>query len=514
MPPLARRTRVILGLVALVAALAAWQGAALGISIDSAKLDVTSNGDTNPATSVSSPAGGVIRADLETSNGTWRSTRYDIKSDPPGTGTSTCRDDDGDFNITAPAKPGTYDIEFQVFSGANCTGSKSTVKILDKGLEVTAPRANPDLPARCGIDVQLILDRSGSIGDTPGATQAVRSAAKAFVGALSGTGSKVAIIDFSSTAKLQIGYTTVDSTSIANVFNPYIDNTNGNGYNPGGWTNWEDAFRVSKETNANDGVADLVVFITDGDPTARNKGNSAVTGLTEGEALALTKAATEADYVKGQRSHVFALGVGAAVTKETSARRLTAVSGPDQYPVPQADFQKADYTLVEDFDDLAQALRDIAVEMCQASVTITKLVDEGDGQGYRKAQGWKFTAEVTVPGGYKWVVPPPPTPQNPRTQTTGTDGVATFQWKPTNANASSTVSVTAAAVPGYEFVDYECTVSSGGTKKRVTRAELTGTAATGVIKPNQYATCTVRNKKTPPQLGSITIVKESVPQDP
>jgi uncharacterized repeat protein (TIGR01451 family) len=512
MPPLARRTRVILALAALVAALAAWQGAALGISIDSAKLDVTSNGDTNPATSVSSPAGGVIRADLDTSSGSWQSTRYDIKSDPPSTGTSTCHNGGGDFDLTAPAAPGTYDVEFQVFEKSNCSGSASGVKVLDKGLEVTAPRANPNLPARCGIDVQLILDRSGSIGSTHGATEAVRSAAKAFVGALSGTGSKVAIIDFSSTAALRIPYTTVDSTSISDVFNPYIDNTNGNGYNPNGWTNWEDAFRVSKQTNADDGVADLVVFITDGDPTARNRDNQAVTGLTEGEALSLTKAATEADYVKGQKSHVFAIGVGSAVTKPTSARRLTAVSGTDQYPDPQADFQKADYTLVEDFGDLAQALRDIAIKMCQSSVTITKLVDEGDGQGYHPAQGWKFTAEVSVPGGYRWVVPPPATPTTPRTQTTGDDGVATFQWKPTKPNASSTVSVTEAAVPGYEFVDYQCTTSAGGVGKRVTRGELTGTAATGVLKPNEYATCTVRNKKSPPELGSITIIKDAVPQ--
>jgi uncharacterized repeat protein (TIGR01451 family) len=514
MPSPARRTRVILGLVAFAAALAAWQGAALGIDVTSAKLDVTSNGDTAPATSVSSPAGGVIRADLSTKNGGWRSTRYTIRPDSGGAGTSECRDDGGDFNITAPAAPGKYDIDFTVYEGSDCRGDSDTIT-LDKGLEVTAPRANPNLPARCGIDVQLILDRSGSIGSTSGATQAVRSAAKAFVNALSGTGSQVAVIDFSTTAKLQIDYAAVTPEWIATTFNPYIDNKRPDGYDPSGWTNWEDAFRVSKQTNANGVVADLVVFITDGDPTARLRSNGqAVTDLTEGEALALTKAQTEADFVKAQgqqKSHVFALGVGSAVTKPTSARRLTAVSGTQQYP--GTDFPKADYTLVEDFDDLAQALRDIAIEMCEASVTITKLVDEGDGQ-FRKAPGWQFTAEVTVPGGYKWVVPPPPTPQNPRTQTTNKDGVATFQWKPNSATANSTVSIAETVVPGYEFVDYECKTSSGGIRKRTRRGVIPGSAATGTIRPNEYATCTVRNRKMPPELGSITIVKESVPQDP
>jgi uncharacterized repeat protein (TIGR01451 family) len=510
MPPLARRIRVILGLAALVAALAAWQGTALGIDFDSARLDVTSNGDTNPATSVSSPAGGVIRAVLDAGDG-WDSTRYTIRPDSGGAGTSACRDDDGDFNLTAPADPGTYDVDFQVFSGGNCTGSSLT-KTLDKGLQVTAPRGNPDLPARCGIDVQLILDRSGSIGSTSGATKAVRDAAKAFVNALSGTGSKVAVIDFSTTAKLQLNYAAVTDDWITNTFNPYINNTNGNGYNPSGWTNWEDAFRVSKQTNADGVVADLVVFITDGDPTARNRDGQAVDDLTEGEALALTKAANEANQVKNQKSHVFALGVGSAVTKETSARRLTAVSGTQQYP--DTAFPQADYTLVEDFDDLAEALREIAIEMCEASVTITKLVDEGDGQGYQEAQGWKFTAEVSVPGGFTWVVPPPPTPANKRTQTTNDDGVATFQWKPKDATANSTVSIAETVVPGYEFVDYECTTSLGGLKKRTRRGVIPGSAATGTIRPNEYATCTVRNRKTPPELGSITIAKDSVPNDP
>ena len=134
--------------------------------------------------------------------------------------------------------------------------------------------------------------------------------------------------------------------------------------------------------------------------------------------------------------------------------------------------------------------------MCQASVTITKEVDEGDGKGYVKAPGWKFTTELSVPGGYKWVVPPPPEPDEPRTQTTNKDGVATFQWKPTKPNASSTVTITEDAVPGYEFVNYECTVSAPGqTKKRVRRGAFTGQSRTGVIKPNEYATCTVRNKK-------------------
>ena len=155
---------------------------------------------------------------------------------------------------------------------------------------------------------------------------------------------------------------------------------------PDGWTNWEAAFQKVREANTQGPLADLVVFVTDGDPTARNTASGdPVTGLVEGEAEALRRAAEQADLVKAQKSHVFALGVGEAVTKPTSARRLTAVSGFDQYP--DTGFDKADYTLVEDFDDLAKALRAIALELCQASVTVTKMVDDGDGT-FGPSPGW------------------------------------------------------------------------------------------------------------------------------
>ena len=152
-------------------------------------------------------------------------------------------------------------------------------------MNVTQPRANPNLAPRCGIDLQLILDESGSIG-TSGATGAVRKAAKAFVNALDGTGSSVAVIDFSTAAQRPIDYTLVTPASIANTFNPYIDNQ----YVPNGWTNWEDAFAASGDEQ--DRGAPLVVFVTDGDPTARNDSTGAAVRPGPGEALALRRPPT------------------------------------------------------------------------------------------------------------------------------------------------------------------------------------------------------------------------------
>ena len=157
------------------------------------------------------------------------------------------------------------------YTNNDCSGARGCSSTLNNALSVTTPATNPNLAERCGINLMLVLDESGSIGSTSGATAAVRTATKAFLGALSGTGSQVSIIDFSTSAARPIGYTTVTPESIAQTFNPYIDNTNpATATTPAaGRTGRPRSMKVG-EANGEGTKADLVVFMTDGDPTARN----------------------------------------------------------------------------------------------------------------------------------------------------------------------------------------------------------------------------------------------------
>ena len=143
--------------------------------------------------------------------------------------------------VTAPGKPdGSYTVTYTAYANNGCSGPAGEFN-LTNALNVTAPGNNPNLAERCGINVMLVLDESGSIASS-GATEAVRNATKAFLDALSGTGSKVSIIDFSTSAARPIEYTTVTPESISTDLRALPDNRTGTGYNPSGWTNWEAAF--------------------------------------------------------------------------------------------------------------------------------------------------------------------------------------------------------------------------------------------------------------------------------
>ena len=104
--------------------------------------------------------------------------------------------------------------------------------------ESQVPIANPDLTLGCGIDISVVLDESSSIASA-GATEDVRRAFRAFVQALNNTGSRMAVSEFSTVARLplpgaaQRNYTTVTNATAADIFNPYITNN----FNPNGRTN-------------------------------------------------------------------------------------------------------------------------------------------------------------------------------------------------------------------------------------------------------------------------------------
>ena len=94
--------------------------------------------------------------------------------------------------------------------------------------------------------------------------------------------------------------------------------------------------------------------------------------------------------------------------------------------------------------------------LCKSSVSVTKLVDEGDGI-FRPDPDWEITATVTPSSrvATHGCSRPPPPSRAAVTVVTDNDGVAAFQWKPNNPTATSQVSIEEESRPGYEPVGWD-----------------------------------------------------------
>ena len=290
-----------------------------------------------PATSVVLARGGRPQERLDASDG-WDSTRWTISPTPaaPLLGLFPDGMPTVSFNLTAPAAAGKYDVIFEVFRGRDCNGYSLSRRSTRGSRSPHRRRTRPPGPLRGERHAdprQVRLDRIvQATGAVAVGGQGVRERAQ-------GDRLEVAIIDFSSTAKLQLDYAAVTQAKIDSTGTLHRQQTPG-------WLQpqWLDQLGgrvqgVSKQTNTEGTVADLVVFITDGDPNSAQRrqrpgGDRPHRGRGAGRSPRPRPRPTTS---RRQKSHVFALGVGSAVTKPESARRLTAVSGTQQYPEPEAD---------------------------------------------------------------------------------------------------------------------------------------------------------------------------------
>ena len=164
-------------------------------------------------------------------------------------------------------------------------------------------QANPVAPTKCGLDVALILDVSGSVS---GSLPALKLAATAFTNSLVGTPSQLALFTFAATAPAPGAnnqnrpLTPVSTQAGADTVNAWI-----NGVTAGGTTNWDRGlFQVQQST----AQFDIAVIITDGNPT--------VYGNTEGPGnytrfREVENGIFSANAVKAEGTRMLAFGVGA-----------------------------------------------------------------------------------------------------------------------------------------------------------------------------------------------------------
>lgn len=384
--------------------------------------------------------------------------------------------------------------------------------------QAQTPDPNPDLEAGCGLDIVFVLDESGSIVAAGGAgfiADEVRSAADTFATALEGTGSRIAVVEFNSAARQasvggSTGYQTVDSTYVSN-FSSYLygdcthtgctgnNNTaNSNQYDPEDYgfsdyfTNWQDALEEVNTINDTLAVADLVVFFTDGNPTTNNGGCGGN----------LPCAITAANTVKADGSHIFVVGIPNNTVDEGNVQ---AISGTDEYPMPPGNtntFAEADYSILTDADQLANALRDVVIQLC-GGIRVIKVLD-GDGNlgttGDRvPGEGWEFTVNVDTGGAST----------DPVSGTTGPSGNLNFVIL-YGTNTSVVVDIVETLPPDSDLLSASCVDATDNG----TFTDATSSIDDVEIAKLETATCTFINKIpdfTAVRLNALTAASPGAP---
>ncbi len=172
-----------------------------------------------------------------------------------------------------------------------------------------------------------------------------------------GTNTEVGIVSFAASSSLEAGYTSVlggPSAALTNAINNVYNNT-------GGGTNWDAGlFAVNAPFIT---APDLVVMVTDGNPTLNNTTNTSASEVNWED---FTQAVTSANLLKSNDSRVITVAAGAAGS--ISIPGLVGISGP---LTSQPSALDDDY-IIGTPAELADALRDLALARCGASLDIEK----------------------------------------------------------------------------------------------------------------------------------------------
>ena len=346
-----------------------------------------------------------------------------------------------------------------------------------------APVPNPPIEETCGVDLTVVLDASGSVSQSH-AVDDVREAADALLDSLLNTNSTARVLQFATVSQQLAPSTPVDDSTLANggvlraaingYYNPQPPRTPGTSiyqYDGSGdplssnnyrqennqiqYTNWDQSLEQASQT-----TPELVVYLTDGDPTAFDFDRPSdpfdqgpppdvavsTDRSTAAAQLTLDRAVEEANQVKSNGSRMLAIGVGTALSNPASQNRLVQISGPQV--VRDADLNDVDslndvdVALVTDFEDLAQLMRDVVLQLCSPSLTIRKLAQSADDASYEPAPGWDVTVTPSVPtgSGFTWILPDA-APAASKTLGTDSNGFAQFQWEPIPPEEDSVATV-------------------------------------------------------------------------
>ncbi|MDX2378533.1 MAG: hypothetical protein QNM02_02090, partial [Acidimicrobiia bacterium] len=413
-------------------------------------------------------------------------------------------------------------VRVRLLTAAAIVAGASIVTVATGGggvVEAIDSVPNPLIKESCGVDLTLVLDASGSIASSH-AVEQVRGAAKSFLDALADTDSNARVTQFGTASEELAPPTLITAASLSpggahadaltSYYNPkppkpagvtwYKYDGSGDPSNGGNfdqrtdpqYTNWDQSLRQAADT-----PAEIVVYITDGQPSAydldkpsdpfdQGPPSDVAFGTDRNQALQVTldRAVEEANLVKTNKTRMLAVGVGKATSSNSLVQRLVSISGPQvvrDAGLGNVDsLNDIDVAIVSNFDDLAEFLRSVVLQLCSPSLTVTKLAQTPGSASYDPAPGWDITVTPEVPGGavppYAWILPDT-APAASKTVVTNGNGVSQFQWEPNPAEEDSRATIHEALQPSYIAgrpltTDYRCELRDEKGNVRVQEGEL------------------------------------------
>ena len=298
-------------------------------------------------------------------------------------------------------------------------------------------RDNPPLPIRCGLNVAMVMDLSLSI---EGELQNMKNAGNSFVDALEGTPSRMAAFNFSTDSPADDdnpnfpALLPVGTPGDAQTFkDQYAD------WSLVSSTNWDAAMRAVGEGNQlPQDDYDLVVFITDGNPTTNGAPDAPISA--NNDIADVEHGIFSANTVKDQGARNVMVGVGDGIDQATWPN-LISMSGPTQFDGDN--LLDADFLTVDQFEEVGEALNELVAQLCENNITVTKVIENRDGTE-SAGQEWTYNVEVTE--GNATIAPP--------SDTTDDTGSVAFELTYDEGEDQAQVLITELMQEGFELVPH------------------------------------------------------------
>jgi prepilin-type N-terminal cleavage/methylation domain-containing protein len=376
-------------------------------------------------------------------------------------------------------------------------------------------------PSRCGGRVALVIDTSGSVPMNRGGIP-TETAAVSFIEGFAGTPTTMSINGFDREAYGMIWDTSQPAGTVArgssngtrapfvSLLNPspavdtmkkrITDLDNLDGAWPGGgasigardpngdrvmWdqigagTNWEDGLytliRRSDGTPYGIEQPSLVVFITDGQPTAIRTASG---GSSEvGSSSAKAAAAVVANQLRAQGARTIGVMVGNTATNNTYVGYLKDVVGPIEWngsvngdgTINVGNAATADF-FRGSFESLGPILRSILIAECGGTLTVQKRIDNAGSLDNPASGKWSYTTDLGV-----------------RELDRATTSSITFDYSFGSGEVTKTVQIVEAPVSGYVWDRAECT--AGGNPISSSPNTDGSAGATVTIQADQAVSC-------------------------